>query len=256
MDTAIKLLTIADGFGDSKAVPNWYPDYIKWPEIIKLMTRGIDLHNLSRYGAGNEYIIQCLKNNLKEKDFVLIQWATPNRLDLILSHDEEHTQFWNQQINEDTIYNNNIVQVSNDRMWITSASTANGVKEYHKKFIGKRQHQIRSQLYIDYATLLLEHVQHGFLLTNTSEYLSETVNNITNWYWNDTWQGMCEFRYQSKYADLDLGLPQPIPLIHFDFIKQFIQPRFNLPWRNERDLTAVEAFLYKKYQESIKNKPA
>ena len=107
----MKLLTIADGFGDSSAVPLWYPNYIKWPEIIKLMTKGLSLTNLSKYGAGNEYIIQCLKNNLENKDSVLIQWAIPNRLDLVLSHDSDHTKFWQTQIASDPVYYNNIVQV-------------------------------------------------------------------------------------------------------------------------------------------------
>jgi len=33
----MKLLTLADGFGDSAASPVWYPNFLKWPEIIKLM---------------------------------------------------------------------------------------------------------------------------------------------------------------------------------------------------------------------------
>ena len=255
MGTPVKLLTIADGFGDSRAVPDWYPDYIKWPEIIQLMTRGVELYNLSRYGAGNEYIIQCLRNNSTDKDAVLIQWAIPNRLDLVLSHDAEHTQFWKQQIDNDSIYKNNVVELGNARIWITSASTAPGVREYHEKFIGHQQHQIRSQCYVDYATLLLQHAQHGFLLTQSSEYLGETVKDMSNWYWHDQFQGMCEFRHQSKYADLELGLVQPTPLVQFDFIRQFIQPRFNLPWRTEREIQAVETMLYRKYKESIKNKP-
>lgn len=255
MAVPIKLLTIADGFGDSLAVPAWYPDYIKWPEIIQLMTRGVELFNLSRYGAGNEYIIQCLRTNLKDKDRVLVQWAMPNRLDLVLSHNKESTEFWNQQIKNDPVYNNNIVELGQTRVWITSASTAQGVQEYHKKFIGYQQHQIRSQLYVDYATLLLENIPHGFLLTKTSTYLDQNVKDDTNWYWHNKFEGMCEFRHQSKYAELELGLVQPTPLVQFDFVRQFIQPRFNLPWRSERDMQAVEKMLYRKYQESVKNKP-
>jgi hypothetical protein len=251
----MNLLTIADGFGDSSSFPLWYPDYIRWPEIIQLMTRGVNLCNLSRYGAGNEYIIQCLRNNLAGKDAVLIQWAIPKRLDLILSHDEEHTKFWNQQIANDLVYHNNVVQVGRNQMWITSGSIAEGVTEYHKKFISYQQHQLRSQLYIDYATLLLEDVQHGFLLTKNSEYLSETIKNDSHWLWSDKFQGMCEFRSQSKYAELDIGLNQPIPLVSFDFVKNFIQPKFELPWRSEKEIQAVEAMLYRKYQEAIKNKP-
>lgn len=255
MATTVKLLTIADGFGDSQAVPAWYPMYIKWPEIIQLMTRGVELTNLSRYGAGNEYIIQTLKNNLSDKTAVLIQWAKPDRLDLVLSHNEECTEFWDQQIKNDSVYKDNVISVNGNRMWLTSASTAEGVREYHKKFISYQQHQIRSQLYVNYATLLLENIQHGFLLTKTSEYLRDTVTNNAGWFWHDQFQGMCEFRHQSKYAELELGLVQPTPLVQFDFIRQFIQPYFDLPWRNEREIQAVESMLFRKYQEAVKNKP-
>jgi hypothetical protein len=251
----LNLLTIADGFGDSHAVPSWYPDYVKWPEIIKIMTRGVTLHNLSRYGAGNEYIIQCLRNNLLDKQAVIVQWAMPNRLDLNLNHNSEYTDYWANQINSDPIYNNNIVNIGNDRVWISSASTTLAIQEYHTKYIGLRQHQLRSQLYIDHATLLLKDIPHGFMLTKTSGYLGETVSDHSKWFWDQPWQGMCEFRHSSKYAELELGITQPIPLVHFDFIRQFIQPKFDLPWRSEQEIQAVENMLYRKYQESLKNKP-
>ena len=256
MDQNINLLTLADGFGDSRAVPSWYPDYIKWPEIIKLMTRGITLHNLSRYGAGNEYILNCLRNNLADKQAVIVQWAVPNRLDLILSHDSEYNDFWSQKISRDPIYNNNVVSCGNDSVWISSASTMPEIREYHTKFIGLRQHQLRSQYYIDYATLLLKDIPHGFMLTKTSNYLGETIHDHNNWFWNQPFQGMCEFRHNSKYSELELGITQPLPLVQFDFIRRFVQPKFNLSWRSEREIHAVENMLYRKYQEALKNKPA
>jgi hypothetical protein len=255
MAQTINLLTIADGFGDSTAVPTWYPDYIKWPEIIKLMTRGVTVCNLSRYGAGNEYIIQCLRHNLVDKQAVIIQWAMPNRLDLVLAHNAKYSEFWSQQIQKDQTYNNNILPVGDDLVWISSASKDLSVREYHEKFISLRQHQMRSQLYVDYATLLLKDIQHGFMLTKTSEYLNQSVTDTSKWFWHQQWQGMCEFRHKSKYADLELGITQPLPLVQFDFIKQFIQPKFKLPWRSEREIQAVENMLYRKYQEALKNKP-
>jgi len=255
MATPIKLLTIADGFGDSVAVPNWYPNYIKWPEIIKLMTQGVELYNLSRYGAGNEYIVHCLRNNLTEKDAVLIQWAQPNRLDLVLAHDLEYKEFWNLEISNDPVYNSNVVELGNEKIWISSSSTSKAINEYHTKFISTQQHQNRSQLYVDYATLLLEQTQHGFLLTTNSEYLSKTVKDQQHWHWHQKFHGMSEFREFSKYAELELGLIQPTPLVQFDFIRQFIQPKFNLPWRKETEIQAVENMLYRKYQEALKNKP-
>jgi hypothetical protein len=251
----MNLLTLADGFGDSMAVPHWYPDYIKWPEIIKLMTRGVNLLNLSRYGAGNEYIIQCLRHNLHQQDAVLIQWAVPDRLDLILSHNTAWQSFWQEQIVQDPVYYNNVVNLGSDKIWISSASMLPAVQEYHQKYIGLRQHQVRSQLFIEHATILLQNIKYGFLLTKNSEYLESSVVNHEHWYWHNLFKGMCEFRKISQYAELDLDLVQPIPLIHFDFIRKFIQPRFDLPWRSEREISAVESMLFRKYKESIKHQP-
>lgn len=251
----VNLLTIADGFGDSWAVPSWYPNYIKWPEIIQLMTRRVNLQNLSRYGAGNEYMIQALKHNLPGKTAVLIQWAKPDRLDLILAHANHYDEEWKQIIQDDKVYHDNVIKIGNDHWWISSDSTAAPVKEYHAKFISYRQHCTRSQSYVDHARLLLKDIDHGFLLTKNSEYLAETIKDHDHWFWHDQFCGMCEFRHVSKYAELDLGITQPIPLIHFDFIRQFIQPKFDLPWRNEREIQAVESMLYRKYKESIPNRP-
>jgi len=80
----MNLLTLADGFGDSVAVPTWYPKYYKWPKIIELMTCGLTVNNFSKYGAGNKYLVNVLKQHIKSSDAVLVQWAQPNRLDLVL----------------------------------------------------------------------------------------------------------------------------------------------------------------------------
>ena len=82
----MRLLTLSDGFGDTVHSPTWYRQFYKWPDIIKLMCKNIELVNLSRYGAGNEYIINALKQNYVSADFVIVQWALPARLDLVLDH--------------------------------------------------------------------------------------------------------------------------------------------------------------------------
>jgi hypothetical protein len=250
----MNLLTLADGFGDSVAVPAWYPAYIKWPEIIHLMTKGVKLTNLSRYGAGNEYITQLLKSNYSNQNMILVQWAMPNRLDLKLSHhNPDVVKFWTDEINLDPVYNNNVI----DNFWITSASTRPVVKEYHNKFISLQQHQNRTQIFIEYATLLLEkhNIPYKFFLTPDSEYLKDSVDNYENWLWHKPFKGMTSFRKVSKYAELDLGITQPIPLIQFDFIQKFIMPSVDLPWRNKAEITAFENMLFRKYNEAIKDKP-
>jgi hypothetical protein len=252
----LNLLTIADGFGDSVAVPNWYPNYIKWPEIIKLMTKGVNLKNLSRYGAGNEYITNAIQQNVDNCDVALIQWAQPDRLDLVLDQSEPHKTSLLSTIASDTIYSNNIIELGSTKIWLSSASDTELVQNYHSKIISLTQHQMRSQIYINYVILLLEQkkINYKFMLSTNSQYLQNKISTMP-WIWHSLWQGMSEFRYHSKFSDLDLGLTQPIPLVHFDFIKQFIMPVMNLPWRNEQEINAVESMLYKKYQEAIKNRP-
>lgn len=249
----VNLLTIADGYGDTAAVPaSWYPDYIKWPELIALMTCNVTLTNCSRYGAGNEYITNCLRANVNQQDYVLIQWAQPDRLDLVLDHQDT---FWNDTIATDQVYNNNTVNLGTDQFWLSSASTTEPVREYHDKFISSRQHQLRSQLYIDYATLLLKqhNIEFKFMLTENSEYLAHI--DPTNWIWHNPWHGMQNFRTHSKYSELDFGLNQPIPLIFFEFIKLFIMPQVNLPWRSNIQIAAVENMLYRKYNQALENRP-
>ena len=257
MVNTIKLLTVADGFGDERAHPRWYPSYLKWPAIVQLMTKGVELTNLSRYGAGNEYIANCIKCFSATHDIIIAQWALPNRLDLVLAHDSDYQKFWSDTIKQDLVYHNNVVDLNDTKCWITSGSITAPVQEYHKKYITIKQHQMRSQILIDYAKLLLEYQckSYKFLLTDDSEYLDTSITGKDCWAWHSIQKGMHDFRYQSKFAHLDLGIVQPIPLIAFDFIKQFIMPALELPWRNATELTDIESMLYQKYQEAIKNKP-
>jgi hypothetical protein len=247
----MRLLTLSDGYGDSVAVPPWYPKYWKWPEIIILMTKGVGLNNCSRYGAGNEFIVNQLKNNIKSADIVIVQWAQPNRLDLILNH--SNSNFWNDVIASDQVYCNNIVECGNNKFWISSASQTDAVQKYHQQYISVKQHQLRSQIFVEYAKLLLEqhNIDYRFMLVDNSDYLR--IN--ANWICHEPFKGMSDFKHKSKYSSLDLGIVQPTPLVAFDFVKQYIMPTVDLHWRSEREINAVENMLYQHYQEAVKNKP-
>lgn len=246
----MRLLTIADGYGDSDAVPLWYPKYQKWPEIIKLMTKGVCLNNCSRYGAGNEFIVNQLKQNIDSADVVIIQWAQPDRLDLVLAH--HNLEFWQDVIASDQVYNNNVVNCGGNKFWISSGSRTAAVREYHQKYISFKQHQMRSQIFVEYAKMLLEQhdLDYRFMLVSNSNYLDITAN----WICHEPFKGMHEFKSKSKYSDLELGLVQPTPLVAFDFIKQYIMSSVDLPWRNNREINAVENMLHRHYQEALKNR--
>jgi hypothetical protein len=246
----MKLLTLADGYGDSVAVPSWYPKYWKWPKIIELMTRGLEVNNYSRYGAGNEFIVNQLKQHIDSADVAIIQWAQPDRLDLILAHNDP--AFWNDVIANDPVYNNNIIDCGPNKFWISSGSTTSAVQEYHKKYISNKQHQLRSCMFVEYAKLLLEHnnVNYRFMLVENSNY----INVDANWICHKPFKGMNDFKCYSKYSHLDIGITQPVPLVAFDFIKQYIMPSIDLNWRSSRDIDAVENMLYRYYQEAVENK--
>ena len=256
MGKIVNLLTISDGFGDSQATPAaWYPEYHKWPEIIQLMTKGLNLCNFSRYGAGNEYITNCLRQHVSDQDVILIQWTQTDRLDLVLAPNSPEKIFWQDKISSDAVYSNNVVQLGDNEIWLSSASALPEVKLYHGCYISEEQHNMRSQIFVDYAKLLLTNKTHGFMLSYFSPYLINSVTDHSDWIWHQAFQGLHEFRHHSKYADLDLGMAQPIPLIHFEFVKLFVQPRFDLPWRSKRDVLAVENMLYRKYKEALENQP-
>lgn len=246
----MKLLTLADGYGDSVAVPAWYPKYWKWPEIIKLMTKDVELHNYSRYGAGNEFIINQLKQYINQADVALIQWAQPNRLDLVLAH--ENPAFWEETIASDQVYKNNVVVCGHKKFWISSASSVPAVRDYHNRYISMEQHQSRSQIFIEYAKLLLEqhNIDYRFMLVDDSDYLDVSAN----WICHKPMKGMSDFRRKSKYSNLDLGIVQPLPIVAFDFIKQHVMPSIDLNWRNNREIDAVENMLYRHYQEAVKTR--
>lgn len=246
----MRLLTLADGYGDSVAVPNWYPKYLKWPEIIKLMTKGLELDNCSRYGAGNEFIVNQLKQKINKADVVMIQWAQANRLDLALAHN--NAAYWKEVIDSDPIYNHNVVSCGDTKFWISSGSTTSAVAAYHQRYISLKQHQLRSQIFVEYAKLLLDHhgIDYRFMLVENSEYLDVDAN----WISHEPFKGMSDFKLKSKYSHLELGIVQPTPLVAFDFIKQYIMPSIDFQWRNNKEIDAVENMLYKHYQEAVKNR--
>jgi hypothetical protein len=249
MPATLKILTLADGFGDSWACPSWFPDFYKWPKILGLMTKNTEILDFCRYGAGNEYMVNCLQHNHAQANIVLAQWASPYRLDLLLDHAPDVIQEWRDEISHDQTYHDNFQTIGDKKWWISSASKTKSVIEYHRKYISRTQHQLRSRIWIEYAHKLLSNRTHGFLLTVDSAYLQGIAVNSENWVWHEPWGGMGTFRYHSRYRDLDLGITQPIPLIHFDFIEQFIMPKFDLNWRNQTEIKAVEQMLLRKYNQ-------
>jgi hypothetical protein len=252
--TVKKILIIGDGFADPAAAHLWYQDFYKWPTLINLMAKNIAITNMARYGAGNEYMSYCLQSQYQHYDLVLIQWSKAERLDLVLDHTQEHLTFWQQTIAQDPVYQHNVVDLEGKKIWISSASKNQTVVEYHQKYITPTQHQMRSQLLVEHAMLMLEanNIDYRFMLTYDAPYLS---NINARWMCHKPLRGQHSFRSVSKHSQADIDYVQPIPLVSFDYIRKVIQPNLDLDWRSDCDLDALEVMLLKKHQLAMKQKP-
>jgi hypothetical protein len=76
----MKILCAGDGFGKGHI-------WKMWPQLLEEVLDNCKVDNVSQVGAGNEYIMNatidaCTKNKY---DFVIVQWAQSDRLDIINS---------------------------------------------------------------------------------------------------------------------------------------------------------------------------
>ena len=251
-----KILTLSDGFGDTTASPAWYPDYYKWPFILGLMTEKTEIINLSKYSAGNEYITNALRSNYKQADAVFVMWPTASRLDLMLTHENPIIKSqWEDIIKNDPVYHDNIKIIDETKWWLSGGSKQSSVLEYHERFISRPQHQLRAQIWMEYCHQLLQEKMHGFMLTYELSYIKNLNVPEDTWIWHEPFKGITDWRLKSRFRDLDLKINQPIPLIQFDFIKQFIMPKFDLPWRTDPEVDAIESMLLKKHNFFKDNSP-
>lgn len=222
------------------------------------MAENINVVDLSRYGAGNEFIANSVLNCVEQHtpDLVLVQWTMPRRLDLLLSHSDETAKIWKDTIDSDPVYCQNVLGVGGQCWWLSSSSQCQSVRHYHDHYISVEQHQNRSRQLIDYVRLWFNEreIDYKFMLSVSADYLKDRITKSV-WSWHQPWQGLHEFRNHSDYAELDFGLTQPISLVQFDFIKKYLMPTVNLDWHDNNKLTKVENLLYKQYQTAKTKRP-
>jgi hypothetical protein len=213
------LLTISDGNGVDV-------DFKKWPTLLQLMTLdSLKICNKSVIGASNELILMQLAEaiNSHKIDCAIIQWTIPQRFDVIVD------SFWLEQAAIDPTYYFNLIENSQRRWWVSSASKNLVVQEYHKKYISKTQAELRSQANILAAAELLKSkdIPFVFCLAYELKFSAPFESAITTlpWAWHQPNLGLHEFRETiSKHQLIDQGFGQPHSAIQLEWLHNVVVP--------------------------------
>lgn len=193
-----KIYTFGDGFATGHIWP-------EWPQILAVICPDCEVINNSGVGAGPEYLVHKLVQNLSgmQNNIAIFQWPNPARFDKLIEDVE-----WHNIVNRDPVYHFNRYVDQTETWWLSSESTLNEVRQYHKTFIQKQQHKSRSD---DYQVLV-----------------KNTLENINCEYLHTMQIDQDYFSRKEQYIDIRQNEVQPSPPVHFDWLMQFIVPKLPL----------------------------
>lgn len=192
------LRTVGDGFCFNHHWP-------MWSEILAEILE-CPWKNFSLPGLGNEAIANLVIDQLASENHPntlwIVQWATPNRVDIRTDCLRSNLI---QKIQQDPIYHKNFITTALGKTyWSSSASILPWVVE-HRNLISLDQHLDRQKLF---ETAVINQLQKA------------------NCQWQFiTTQHMMDFVATSQYRHLDVEEIQPVSSIHLDYLEQFVLPK-------------------------------
>ena len=222
----MKILCAGDGFGKGHLWP-------MWPQLLKEVIDDCEVDNVSEVGAGNEYIMNATINSClkKEYDIVIVQWTASDRLDIINENQNDLAKL----ILYDQVYRTKFsnINLSNRLWWLSSASQTEFIKNYHKIYITKEQHYLRSIHQIKYVELFLKNRNIKFMFISAYEldfiHLNEhKILDYSVWGFHEKYKGMEEYaknfpQYEvNKEGHKIEDYKQPHSKVHLEFIKNVI----------------------------------
>ena len=222
----MKILCAGDGFGKGHI-------WKMWPQILENIC---EVDNVCQVGAGNEYIMNatidaCTKNNY---DYVIVQWAQSNRLDII-NKDQNGLA---QKILKDEVHRTKFMNISLAKRpwWLSSSSKIDFVNNYHNDYITQDQHCLRTIHQIKYVELFLKNKNTKFMFISTPNldftHLEEyKILDFEVWAFHEKYKGMNDYakRYPEYKADEEpANYKQPQTKIHLQFVKDVICPRLGI----------------------------
>ncbi len=211
-------------FGDGYIHPH---NFIKWPQILKLLCNDVVVKNHAAIGASNEWIAdQVLKQDFNKNNLYLIQWTSSNRHDFIVTEELKKV------IQTDLVYKNNIYE----NWWCSSESKTDFIFDL-KKHISVDQMKSRSLKYVLLIQNLLDslEINYRFMSTYNIDWLTdhpaEKFVNWDKWIWHEQFQGMSGFSLNFKKSQ---KFVQPTPYIQYKWITNVLRPKLDLNWNEDK----------------------
>lgn len=194
-----KIFTFGDGFAAGHIWP-------EWPQILQAMLPDYQVINTAGIGAGAEFLVSGFVDHIPgmRGSTVIFQWPQHQRFDKLVEDNS-----WQQVIANDPVYHFNTVVDHNDcTWWLSSASKAKEVQQYHDRYVQKNQSLNRNRIYqtlIDYTALALE-----CKILHTSTQAEENFSRLPQF-----------------LATRQLEV-QPSPIVHFYWLIEQVLPKVDV----------------------------
>lgn len=187
-----KIFCLGDGFAHGHIWP-------EWPQILQALLPDHNVIEITGIGAGNEFLINGLLSQDISNSTVIFQWAEAERFDKVIEDD-----YWPSVIKQDPVYHFNIVERNSVKWWLSSASTAPDVQQYHRRYVQSTQAQMRLK---DQQTLIESHVKlmHSFYISLS------TIDQE-------------QFSRLPEFEKIRGREVQPSPIVHFWYLDRKVLP--------------------------------
>jgi hypothetical protein len=190
-------------FGDGFATGHIWPE---WPQILQVLAPQYQVINTAGIGAGSEFLVSGFVDLIKDmqNSTVIFQWPITNRFDKLLQDDS-----WQSTISSDPVYHFNInTDHGNRSWWLSSASTNQEIKHYHKRLVQSQQQHLRQQVYQTLVSHTCRNLNCQIVYTSTPE--------------------QDNFSRSNRFRLLRQNQVQPSPIVHFYWLIEEILPRANI----------------------------
>lgn len=199
-------------FGDGFATGHIWPE---WPQILQALVPQYNVINTAGIGAGSEFLVSGFVDLIKDmqNNIVIFQWPPTNRFDKLLQDES-----WQSTISSDPVYHFNVnSDHCNRSWWLSSGSTNQEIKNYHKRLVQFQQQDRRQQVY----QILVSHTCRN--LNCQMVYTSTSTQD--------------KFSRGERFKLSRQDQVQPSPIVHFYWLIEEILPHVNIVVDRQRQET-------------------
>jgi hypothetical protein len=194
-----KIFTFGDGFATGHIWP-------EWPQILQALLPSYEIINTAGIGAGTEFLVSGFVDRVPDMrgGTVIFQWPWHQRFDKLVEDDT-----WQHTISSDPVYHfNTVVDCSDRKWWLSSASKTKEVHQYHDLYVQKNQSLNRSRIYqtlVDHTALAL-----GCKILHTSTQNQENFSRLPQF-------------FSTRNSEV-----QPSPIVHFHWLIEQVLPKVSI----------------------------